>query len=250
VTLRCGDCHASDAGGATMKPIAFETHCHGCHSLAFDARHPDRQAPHAQPAEVRRALGETYAYLALHGEALDPAAPEVARRRPGRELTEEERLGALEWAEQSAARAVDALMESECMRCHVAAPAAAADGVATAPRPEGAADAGLPTVAPVFVVPFDGAARWLPLAKFTHASHGTVECERCHAARSAEASEAVLLPGIAACRECHGGPAAQHGKVASPCLLCHEFHHEDFGPMRPDLPTAAVDVVATRSERW
>jgi predicted CXXCH cytochrome family protein len=226
VQLVCADCHTPDASGATMKPIAFAKDCQRCHSLAFDELHGDRQAPHAEPAAVRQGVLEFYATLALTGQARDPQAPEIARRRPGRDLTEPERLEALRWAEARTDSAVNALLGANgpCDECHAISQADTSY-----------------QVAPVHVVPFKGAARWLPLAKFSHEAHGAVQCERCHAARTAASSEAVLLPSIETCRDCHAGERAAHGKVSSPCLLCHDFHHAELGPMRPELQTAAGD---------
>jgi len=45
-------------------------------------------------------------------------------------------------------------------------------------------------------------------------------------------SEIVMMPKIAKCRECHGGPAAT-AAVPSPCLLCHIFHRANLELMRP-----------------
>ncbi len=218
VTLVCADCHRPESSGATMKPVRFEEHCHRCHSLAFDERHPERQAPHEPPERVERALLEFYATQALTGEASDPEAPAPVRRRPGRELTEEERLGALAWARASASRVTAALLGRDgiCEECH-----------------ELASSNGPISVVPVRVVPFDGAERWLSLASFGHDAHGAVDCEDCHDARAAPSSEAVMLPSIEDCRSCHGGATGSFGAVASPCILCHEFHRAEHGPMRP-----------------
>jgi predicted CXXCH cytochrome family protein len=74
-------------------------------------------------------------------------------------------------------------------------------------------------------------AEWMPKAHFDHARHATSlsECDSCHeASKSHEASD-VLMPRIAACRECHGGTGDLHtadNRVASTCMLCHSFHVE------------------------
>ncbi|HEU4530656.1 MAG TPA: cytochrome c3 family protein, partial [Steroidobacteraceae bacterium] len=70
---------------------------------------------------------------------------------------------------------------------------------------------------------------WMPKAHFSHARHSTTltACTTCHAAdRSARATD-VLMPGIQACRDCHGGAtrlAGSQALVPSDCTLCHSFH--------------------------
>jgi predicted CXXCH cytochrome family protein len=97
--------------------------------------------------------------------------------------------------------------------------------------------------APGAVAPFDAMAstqgiRLFPGSRFSHADHAAADCERCHDARRSTDSSDVILPGIETCRGCHGDAAGAGGKVASPCLLCHVFHHDEHGPMRPELPRA------------
>jgi hypothetical protein len=123
VQLSCADCHVPDTSRATMQPIIFAKNCQRCHSLAFDELHPDRQAPHAEPAVVRRGVLEFYATLALTGEARDPQAPEVARRRPGRDLTEPERLEALALGRSAHGLGSERLARRQrpCDECHAVA---------------------------------------------------------------------------------------------------------------------------------
>jgi hypothetical protein len=67
-------------------------------------------------------------------------------------------------------------------------------------------------------------ADWMPRARFDHAAHVSETCVSCHgkAPESKHATD-ILIPGIARCRECHGG-AGSSAKVASDCLMCHTFH--------------------------
>jgi len=69
--LKCANCHIPDAGGANMRPINFESMCHDCHKLGFDALAPKREVPHGKVAAV---IGEKIAIIA--GWAM--------RRRPAR----------------------------------------------------------------------------------------------------------------------------------------------------------------------
>jgi hypothetical protein len=64
---------------------------------------------------------------------------------------------------------------------------------------------------------------WYADAKFTHARHTTVDCAHCHAARQSQQASDLLIPGIANCRECHGGAHAT-GKVPTTCIACHDYH--------------------------
>jgi hypothetical protein len=65
---------------------------------------------------------------------------------------------------------------------------------------------------------------WMPLAQFDHASHRTTPCVNCHeGGKRSKASNEVLMPVIAECKQCHGG-AQDDRKLASECVMCHQFH--------------------------
>jgi predicted CXXCH cytochrome family protein len=215
--LKCESCHTLEAGGALLRKVSFAQHCQGCHSLAFADGHPERQAPHADPATVRLAIFEYYAARALEGSADTVQTGTAVRRRPGGELSEPEREAALGWAAQRADEASALLLGSSgaCAQCHVST-----------------GDAGELHVAPVRLMPLQRDDRWLPFASFTHAPLEHRECESCHDAAAADSAEVVILPGIDKCRACHGDENAAAGKVASRCLTCHAFHQRSFGPMQ------------------
>jgi hypothetical protein len=133
------------------------------------------------------------------------------------------------------------------------------------PAPPRAGASGDYAIAPVAVTEL-----WLPRGEFRHATHATSACHVCHPAAAAyqppeapgferpawsepgstgpfvlldvaglaelglepsQTSEDVLVPGVAACKECHGGAAPGPARVSSECLLCHPFHREPYGPM-------------------
>lgn len=223
VTLACQDCHAPDPRGTTMRAILFERDCRRCHSLAFDARYPERQALHEQPEKLVEDLFEFYATQALRGAALDEQAPEIARRRPGRDLTEEERATVLQWVGEKTGRVTRFVFDEEgvCADCH------------TLTRKQDEV-----SVLPVHLVPFEGSTRWLSMALFRHDQHTSADCESCHEARAAGSATDLLLPGIARCRDCHGGGEPRLGKLTSACTSCHDFHRERFGAMRGEAPAA------------
>jgi len=223
--LDCVSCHVTERGGGLMQPIAFTQHCAECHaaSLKFDAAAPDRAVPHGDAALAQRSVKEFYARVALEGGIDDPTAPAVVRRRPGTPLAEPERLEALAWADQRARAARDFVFDDlrGCGTCHDVDRSGAEL-----------------KIAPVLLQ-----TQFLPKAQFNHGKHMTVGCEGCHPARASTASSDVLIPGIATCRNCHGGESAW-AKVRSTCIACHDFHKPGIGPLRPYTkagPAAATD---------
>ena len=110
-----------------------------------------------------------------------------------------------------------------------AAPPAAAQGQAPSQAPSQTRGS---IVAPVVM-----RSRFLPHARFDHSKHAAVACEECHAARTAQTSAAVLIPGIENCLACHGAERADL-RAESTCLTCHRFHQPNATPMRS--PQAAA----------
>ncbi|HUA55333.1 MAG TPA: cytochrome c3 family protein [Candidatus Sulfotelmatobacter sp.] len=218
--LACADCHVPDPGGGLMQPISFTKHCAECHasSLKFDAAAPDRAVPHGDALRAQRAIEEYYATVALQGGAIDPAAPEFVRRKPGTPLTEPQRLEALAWAKVRARGARDFVFDDRrgCGTCH---------------EVDRGAD-------PFKIAPVLVQTHFLPKAEFNHGKHLTIGCENCHAARRSTSSSDVLIPGIENCRACHGGETAW-AKVRSTCISCHVFHKPGVGPMRPFTDAAS-----------
>jgi hypothetical protein len=207
VTLDCQSCHAPDAEGALMRLVTFRDHCQGCHPLAFVDGDPTRQVPHAEPAAVQADVYEFFSGRALAGAVAD--VPGLPRRQPGKDLTEAERLQAVAWARRrSDATLADMFGEKGvCALCH------ALDRTGDPAR-----------VLPVSLLAPDPVHRWLSLSGFSHRPHAAVACVKCHAAADADASDAVMLPGIARCRECHAPTAASATRALSDCRVCHEFH--------------------------
>ena len=207
--LTCENCHQTDAAGAAMKPIAFETMCHECHQLGFDTLAPDREVPHANVEAVTYTLDEFYARRGLEGGYADARAPTIVqeRRRPGSPpLSRQEQVEALAWARDRAREAARTLFTGKaCVTCHSISPPAAGESTWR--------------VAPVRV-----SGIWYVDANFVHAKHATKACVDCHeGALTSQASNDLLIPGIDNCRECHGGAHAS-GKVASTCIACHAYH--------------------------
>jgi hypothetical protein len=207
-TLDCAGCHTPNPGGAKMRPVKFETMCHACHTLGFDTLAPEREVPHGKVPEVIYMLNEYYAKVALEGGYLDAKSPVIVqeRRRPGSPpLTQQQQQEALAWARARTREVTESLFTGRaCTTCHKVTP------------PRDAADTW--HIAPVRV-----SGVWYDAAKFTHAKHTTVQCDDCHAARKSQQASDLLIPGIANCRQCHGGAYAKD-KVGTTCIACHDYH--------------------------
>jgi hypothetical protein len=235
VSLSCQNCHLPDPTGAVMSPIAFERHCQACHPLAFDETAPHEQAPHTSVAGVRKAVLEYFSARALQQGA--PAGGPANRRRPGKS-EEQKRLEALAWATRSAKAAEQRLFGAKgpCANCHFFREGV--EEIEVVPvlvvplLQPGRVQEGAPSALQPLPEAEDVLQRWMPLARFHHGPHRTLECSRCHSVKDADSSEAVRLPGIATCRECHGGGSRAPGKLLSDCIMCHAFHLERYGPMR------------------
>lgn len=210
VKLACADCHEVEPGGGRMRPIEFERDCHDCHRLAIPGD-VDREAPHGNLDAALAAIDDYFAAWALRGGYPNEFAPDSVqlRRRPGRDLTRTERSDALAWAADMARMAKSEMLGyTTCGVCHKAEPtseAGAADGWRLAP----------------VNIPY----AWYPKSRFSHDQHATQPCADCHAnVAKSQTSADVNLPGIAVCRQCHGGANAGEGQLASTCITCHEFH--------------------------
>jgi hypothetical protein len=206
--LDCGDCHREQAGGALMQPVDFGSMCQDCHRLTFDITAPERQVPHARIAEIFFMLDEFYARRALEGEVADAAAPPTlrTRRRPGQQITTEERQLALTWARDKSRQVGESLFTGRaCTVCH-----------AVSPGPDPAE--------PWRVAPVRVAGEWFTKARFTHRRHRTMACVDCHDARASTTSSDLLLPGIANCRQCHAGDDGGRDRLKSGCIACHGYH--------------------------
>lgn len=220
--LQCAACHSTDASGRFMLPIRMQAHCADCHTLQFDEHDPGSKVPHGDLAAVFTALREHFsrAYLEQNLGA-DPLA--AARRRPGSEnalLSRDEQRRARTWADGQTERAARELLDKRtCVQCHQIDKL---PGVAIGPESW--------RVAPVRLTD-----RWFPNARFDHAKHQTATCESCHAhIQDADDSGAIHMPGIAACRSCHGDTENQ--KVASTCLTCHGFHRPENALLTGNAP--------------
>jgi predicted CXXCH cytochrome family protein len=208
----CADCHVPEPGGEGFLPITYKGQCQRCHALKFDAELPWQEVPHGDDARVEAEIEGYYASIAVKQGVPSPSAPEIERRVPGNAAPpESEPPGRRAWVRQQTARALGIVFDEKrgCYYCHTPDPAR-----------------GQFRVAPVMLL-----TRFLPPARFDHATHAPVDCGECHDARHSQSSGDVLIPGIERCVTCHGAETASFN-VQSTCTLCHIFHRKELGPMR------------------
>lgn len=236
VKMTCVDCHQPGPGGIGFVSINMEKHCQSCHRLVFDAYVPERELPHGDFQLLMNVLEDFYMTQALKGGYKDiklkprksskdpkpqiktapPKIPDIVlkRRRPGIELTTEERLIAMAWAKQKWRHVAEEVIQyRSCSTCHIIE-------IIRNDPPDWR------------LVPVTITDHWMKRARFNHFNHRTQDCADCHNAAKSEDSEDVMMPGIANCRACHGGSGAKD-RVASTCISCHKFHQYEIDKKEP-----------------
>jgi hypothetical protein len=197
--LECTECHVPDASGARFRPVAMTANCAQCHSLAFDrVNGAIRNLPHGDAARVISMV------LTSGGRSSVPPTID-GRTRPGQILTTPLRyLG----GNDSRVRSIFS-PRGACYDCHVVVP----------PSSPGGLD--------YRIVPVREQLRFLNRGRFDHAAHTKTSCADCHGeALTTNDSRVLMLPGIATCRQCHGGDKARAPFVRSTCAMCHDYHHD------------------------
>lgn len=231
--MMCADCHTPEPSGQSFLPITYAAKCARCHQLSFERQDlpwPAGKVPHGDDRGIAAAIWNFYAGKALQG-AVDkpPPAPAVLRLAPG-----DKQVGAgaaidgsaVSWVRdktEAALRTIVLEPKRGCAYCHFGT---GADGKfdlsgvlpvgTTAPSP-----APSRLVASVLLQN-----RFLPFARFDHASHAAMKCEQCHAARRNETIGSVMVPGVENCLACHGSQRAAL-RAESSCISCHQFHHTE-----------------------
>ncbi|HEV2336472.1 MAG TPA: cytochrome c3 family protein [Stellaceae bacterium] len=223
----CSQCHVAEPSGQGFLPITFKGQCQSCHKLRFDIDLPWKQGPHGDDRAVAGAVEGFYAAQVVeHGVPAAAVRQEIERRLPGNASTSTPMPAAPRaWVAQKTEAALAVIFKSKegCFYCHLADPRR-----------------GRFRVAPVRML-----IRFLPMARFDHASHRALDCEDCHAARQSQSSANLLIPGIKRCTTCHGAESAAF-KAETTCVSCHVFHRHELGPMRE---TAGVSKMTRAPEK-
>jgi predicted CXXCH cytochrome family protein len=209
--MKCQDCHQPNTGGRQMLPVRMEAHCSRCHSLLFDEHDPSSAVPHGNLARVFETLQGHFIRSYLDSPPPPDQRGSSAARRPGGEteiMTRDEQRRARDWADRQSLLIASELLEKRvCVQCH------------RVTRVPGASGFDQWQLEPVRITQ-----DWMPRASFSHTTHATTGCAKCHAtAAGSKQSSDVLMPSIAVCRQCHGG-AGDTTKLASDCGMCHQFH--------------------------
>jgi predicted CXXCH cytochrome family protein len=206
--LACKDCHTPTADGVRFQPVSMERNCQMCHSLGFDRIGGTvRTLRHGQPAQV---VADLRAFFRSTGPVRPISLGGFERRRPGdyaATQTGGDYASGLRSYSGGADAAINAVFTKggACYDCHVV------------DRTGDVRSAGWhvrPVVQPM---------RFMQKGWFDHDAHKTEKCETCHKAATLAAGGAVMLPGIATCRQCHGGEASS-AAVPSSCAMCHNYH--------------------------
>ncbi|MEO1044363.1 MAG: cytochrome c3 family protein [Pseudomonadota bacterium] len=209
--LDCADCHTPDPNGVRFEPVDMEENCAMCHSLSYDEIDGTfRQLPHGKPDLVKADLR---AYFRSTGPARPLNLGSLPRQRPGevnRQRTAADYARAVRFRPTRASQAIQAVFSEggACYDCH---------GVN--------ATGGLN----YSIDPVTQTDRYMAKGWFAHDAHEEEECTECHKATTSDKASDLLLPGIATCRECHGGEASDKD-VPSTCALCHEYHADGGAP--------------------
>lgn len=207
VKLECSACHTPDEAGVRFKPIAMQTHCASCHSLAFEPAVSSREVPHGSVQDVMTTLEEFYGSQSIKQTPIDVATIDGLLRRPEQPVAKSERKLANTWANEKARIIATDLFEVRvCSTCH------------TVTRDESH------LAAPWKITPVNITQHWLPKNNFAHNQHSNSECATCHNTKTSKQSGDISIPDITSCRSCHTGATPARNKVTSTCESCHGFH--------------------------
>lgn len=228
--LDCASCHRPTPDRVGFQPVDMERDCQSCHSLAFESvGGVTRTLRHGEPDQV---IADLYAYYRSTPPTRPLSLGGMARRRPGG-YSEGEVYNI--YFRETAVRpsradeAVRAVFSrgGACYDCHTITPPAAGNRNWR-------------------VTPVHQASRYFQHGWFDHRPHdaasvrgkvtaGQSECSYCHDAGRSNMASQLLVPGIANCRECHGGENSG-ADVESPCASCHEYHADPSAAGAPWRP--------------
>jgi hypothetical protein len=216
--LACGDCHTLQADDEHFAPVRMEQHCRDCHDLKFDRRAPERELPHADPAEALLTMEGHYMRMFADPEAGEPAR--TRRRLPDRGSAEErcDEPAYVCARRRTAQEAETQFTRRGCVTCHEVVVHDTAD-----------------LLGRYQVVPVRLTDDFFVAARFDHRAHLTQKdrsddtvCLDCHDARASNTSRDVLIPDVDNCLACHSDHRSRQ-LVPLHCIDCHEFHPRGSG---------------------
>lgn len=281
VTLNCASCHRLENGdrparaekagvsaletqplsgtGAYMKPITYKTDCAACHKLDVavavggSTTNPvvaTIAVPHRlQPSELHEMLRNASIGLTLGKEdAVLDATLTGGRPFPGRGPQAASARDQVDRRVKEAERILFGRGKGTCTECH------------QYKTPGGIREELDPSakLAAVQIEPTYVPAIWYDHALFDHSAHRAVSCRSCHEGaypdsgeKASRSSADVLLPGKAACAQCHAPEGRDSrgdliGGAGHTCVECHRYHGGD----RKHGPTMAKDADAMAITRF
>lgn len=220
--LACASCHTLQADREHFAPISMERHCRDCHDLKFDRSAPDRELPHADPAEALLVMEGHFMRLYADPDVGQPTRDR--RRLPDRGRSADVCTGPayLCARERTAREAETQFTVRGCVTCHEVGVHETDDLL------------GRYQVAPVRLTP-----DFYTNARFDHRAHltqrdatGDAACLTCHQADTSASSADVLMPDLDNCVACHGDHR-QRGLIQLNCVDCHRFHPAVTPEIRP-----------------
>jgi hypothetical protein len=229
--MQCVDCHVPDGDGRYMMAVTFEQHCVACHSLGqievAEGVVKPTPTPHGDEAEIAAVVNaQLYEFVAIStakaGTApAEETKPAAGANRRGRGSADAPKKTDLEipkssekldemLVEQRDKLFKDLAKNTKCGYCHTV---------------EKAEAKGSPFVVKNPHVPD----RWFTRSVFSHAAHGMVSCQSCHAVEKSASASDINLPDIKSCRECHspmsvGEAALGSNGAGDSCVMCHVYH--------------------------
>jgi hypothetical protein len=214
-SLVCQDCHTNTADGVRFMPVTMETNCAMCHSLGIEKIGDTvRTLRHGDPKMV---VADIRAFYRAGGPFRVKTQRVIeGRRRPGDFAVSRPYFayfGSVNYGRADGAVRAVFSKGGACYDCHtILAP------------PAGSDNWGVQAV--------HQSMRYMAKGWFDHNAHKTETCASCHKAGQSSLATDLLLPGIATCRDCHGGEGSR-ADVPSSCAMCHSYHIGDGAPWVP-----------------
>ena len=197
----------------SVPTVTYAKNCASCHPLYFDPL-IDALAPHESPEKVHAIVAQALRqFIAANPDQIgkpDPLRGRIPVNFP--EPMPQVRTAA-EWIDARTVSVERLLWSKTCAECHTIE--------RQTPMPR--------------IVPTNIRAAWMPHARFDHAAHQMTNCSSCHAAAGSRDTSDVLMPSIAACRQCHKPARGAEAR----CFECHDYHN--WAAAKPARPGFSLE---------